>query len=81
MLLANTLLQQLSQLLQSKDLEEFSEQDICTMDTIIYAVLDVYLQSEITLKNSIARMIGDNYISCLNDVNEAVHFSNGRCTL
>ena len=81
MLLINTLLQQLSQLIHAKDVQELSEQDICTMDTIVYGVLDVYLQSEVALKIALARMIGDNYISCLNDVNEVVHNSFGRCTL
>ena len=81
MQLTNTLLQQLSQLLHSRDIVDLSEQEIYTMDTLLYAVLDVYLQSEITVKIAIARMIGDNYISCLNDVNEAVQNSYGMYTL
>ena len=79
MQLTNTLLHQLSQLIYSMDMVDLSEQDICTMDTILFAVVDVYLQSEITLKNAIARMIGDSYICCLVRVNNALINSAGRC--
>ena len=78
LLLTNTLLQQLSQLIYERDLRSFSEEEIGTIDTVVYTIFDLYLQSEITVKLAIAKIIGDNYIKCLVDLNEIVHNTVGK---
>ena len=78
LLLVDTILEQLSQLVYAKNLDSLSEGEICTMNTLVHILFDSYLQSEITLKHAIAKMVGDKYIKCLIDINEIVHNFVGR---
>ena len=70
--------QLLNQLVYVKNVDALSEGEIRTMDTLVYILLDLYLQSEITLKCAIAKIVGDKYITCLIYINEIVENFFGR---
>ena len=71
--LADTILQLLSQLIHDRNLDDLTEREICTMETLVHTIFDLYLHSEIVLKHAIAKMFGDKYIRCLIDINKIVH--------
>lgn len=77
-LLVDTILQQVCHLIGGKNLGDFSEEEIGTLDTLFYIVVDVYLQSELEVKITLAKLFGNKYIQCLIDLNEIVHRSFGK---
>lgn len=77
-LLVDTVLQHLCHLIGSKDLGDLSEEEVGTLDTLVYIVVDVFLQSELEVKITIAKLFGNKYIQCLIDLNEIVHRSSGK---
>ena len=77
-LLVDTVLQELCHLIDSKDPGDLSEEEVGTVDTLFYIVVDLYLQSELEVKNTIARLFGKKYIQCLIHLNQIVHYSFGK---
>ena len=72
------MLQLLSQLIHGRSPDDLSKGEIGTVDTLVYILFDLYVQSEITVKNTIVKLFGDKYIECLKNVNEIVYNSLSR---
>ena len=80
-LLVDTILQQVCHLIGSKDHGDLTEEEIGTLDTLVYIVVDIYLQSELEVKITLANLFGNKYIQCLIDLNQIVHYSYGKHSL
>lgn len=80
-LLVDTILQQICHLIGSKDHGDLSEEEVGTLDTLFYIVVDIYMQSELEVKITLANLLGNKYIQCLIDLNQIVHHSFGKHSL
>ena len=74
----DVLLSQMAGLLGDHDLfsRDWSAEKVLTVETLLFAVFDIFWQSEAKLKTAIADLFGDKYIQCLWNV--IIHLSLGK---
>ena len=77
--LISTTMQQLNQLIQGRSCIDLSKNEARTVETLLFIVLDSYLQSEIEVKMTLAELFGEKYIECLTALSKAVHSYFCRC--
>ena len=66
---ADILLHQLAELILNNDL---SAEKFMTIETLLVTVFDIYWQSEVKVKDAVAKLIGDKYIQCLNSLHKVL---------
>lgn len=77
--LSDAVLQQLSELIFNKSPTDLSKEDVLTMETLVFTVFDFYWQSKLEMKNAIAELVGNKYITCLIHLNDILHRSFCKC--